>query len=106
MFFKKLFGDKRQGASALMLGVFLSLQALVTFPALHTLVHPDAGDSDHECGVTLFAHGQVNASATTVGVVRAPAQIVFTEAKPAEIFASTDVPLLPGRGPPAGPSVS
>jgi hypothetical protein len=97
----KVFRKKRRGASALLLVLFLFLQAMAASPALHTLVHHDAADPDHECAVTLFAHGQVNFSSTAAPVFCAPAGLIFSESSPRIIFVSADVRLLPGRGPPA-----
>ncbi len=101
----KVFRRKRQGASALLLGLFLSLQALAAFPALHALVHPDACDPDHECAVTLFSHGQVDASPAAAPVFCAPERLIFSQSLPRIIFVSADIRLLPGRGPPASPAL-
>jgi hypothetical protein len=106
MFSMKVLRKKRRSASALLLGLFLSLQAMAVLPALHALVHPDASDPAHECAVTLFSHGQVDASSTIVPAICAPASLVFTESLPGIIFVSTDVRLLPGRGPPASPALA
>jgi hypothetical protein len=103
MFSMKTFRRKRRGASAFLLGLLLSLQAMAVFPALHALVHHDACDPDHECAVTLFTHGQVDASTTAVAVVSAPAVPVFNQEPPGIIFVSADIRLLPSRGPPASP---
>jgi hypothetical protein len=100
----KVFGRKRQGASAFLLVLLLSLQALATFPTLHALVHPDACDPDHECAVTLFCHGQVNVSSTAAPVFCAPERLIFSQSLPRIIFVSADIRLLPGRGPPASPA--
>ena len=96
---------KRQSVSALLLGLFLCLQAMAVFPALHALVHPDACDPDHECAVTLFAHGQVDAPNTAAPVFRAPAVLIFSQSPPRLIFVSADIRLLPGRGPPGLPAL-
>jgi hypothetical protein len=101
MFSMKAFRKKRQGVSALLLCLFLSLQAMAVFPALHALVHPDACDPDHECAVTLFSHGQVDASPAAAPVFCAPARLVFRQSPPDVIFVSADIRLLPSRGPPA-----
>ena len=106
MFSMRGFRKKRQRASALLLGLLLSLQALAVFPALHALVHPDAGDADHECAVTLFSHGQVDASTAAPAVFRAPASLIFSQSPPKIIFVSADIRLLPSRGPPASPAVA
>jgi hypothetical protein len=103
MFSMNVFRKKRQGASALLLSLFLSLQALAVSPALHALVHPDCGDADHECAVTLFSHGQVDASSTVAPVFRAPVCLIFSQSLPEIIFVSADIRLLPSRGPPPSP---
>jgi hypothetical protein len=101
VFGSKAFEKKRQAASAFLLVLLLSLQALVTFPSLHAWVHPDAGDPDHECAVTLFSHGQVDASAAVPPIFYAPQQVTFSAVSPKVIFVSADIRLLPSRGPPA-----
>ncbi len=44
---------------AVCLAVVVALSLLATSPSLHRLIHKEADDSDHECAVTLFAHGQI-----------------------------------------------
>jgi hypothetical protein len=100
-----IFRRIRSGASALLLGLFLSLQAMATFPALHALVHHDACDPGHECAVTLFCHGQVDVSSAAVPVCCVPEPLIFSQSLPRIIFVSADVRLLPGRGPPASPAL-
>ena len=57
-------------AFALVVGV-LWLTALSASPDLHEWVHPDAGDPDHDCAVTLFSSGQAtHVGADLVLVVR------------------------------------
>lgn len=97
--------NARRGHAALGLGVFLLLQAMVALPGLHQLIHSDASISGHECAVTLFAHGQVNASDTAVPVIQSAPPAVFTQSWREAGFVSTDVRLLPSRGPPSGLSL-
>ena len=101
MFSMKGFRKKRQRACAFLLFLFLSLQALVVVPALHELVHPDASNAGDECAVTLFSHGQIDASSAVVPVFCAPERVIISQALPGVIFVSTDIRLLPSRGPPA-----
>jgi hypothetical protein len=93
----------RPGLAAFCLGVFLGVYAMAAIPALHTLVHDDASDPAHQCAVTLLSQGQVHCASVTVECGQ-PAPI-FAPTAPAStrIFVSTDVRLLPVRGPPAGP---
>jgi len=105
MFSMKSFRKKRQGVSALLLGLFLSLQAMSAFPALHSLVHPDSADPSHECAVTLLSHGKVDVSTAAAPVLFAPARVIFSQLRPSVIFVSADIRLLPSRGPPASPAL-
>ena len=102
----KVFRKQRQGASALLLALFLSLQAMAALPALHALAHPDSSNPDHECAVTLFAHGQVDAPSATAPVFRAPVCPIFSQSLPGIIFVSADIRLLPSRGPPDSPALA
>jgi hypothetical protein len=104
-FFTRYFRKKRQAASVLLLGLFLSLQAMAALPALHSLVHPDASDPGHECAVTLFSHGQVDVSSAAVSAFRAPALLSSSQELPRVIFVSADIRLLPSRGPPVSPAL-
>jgi hypothetical protein len=95
----------KRGLAALGLAVFLLLLAMVTFPGLHALFHRDASEPDHECAVTLFVHGQVHCADAVVPVLRPEPLPIFIQSLRAAVFVSTDVRLLPGRGPPSLPSL-
>lgn len=90
----------RRKVSAFLLGVFLSLQVLAAVPFLHALVHADCNDPTHECGVTLFSHGQVDSCDTAVFVVPIAPVPFVQEPAPCSVLFALDTPLLPGRGPP------
>ncbi|MEI8235001.1 MAG: hypothetical protein WCH57_09985 [Verrucomicrobiota bacterium] len=47
----------RRAIVALLVAQLLVVVAMTVCPALHHWAHPDADDQDHECVVTLFAHG-------------------------------------------------
>jgi len=91
----------KSGAGLFCLGVVLLLQTLASVPVLHEWVHHDARDASHECAVTLFLNGQVHCSSTDIVVVKHLAVPVFHEPARRVDFVSTDVRLLPSRGPPA-----
>jgi hypothetical protein len=93
-------GKSKQAHAVLWLSVFLFLQAMVVFPGLHELIHADASDPRHECAVTLFTHGQVHGAEAAVPVLRPEPASVFIQVRREAVFVSTDVPRLPGRGPP------
>lgn len=93
--------NAKAGRSAVLCLMFVFLQALVMSPALHDLVHPDAKSPNHECAVTLLSHGQVETSSVDVGPVLPAPSVLFLDPIPATIVASTDTPVMPGRGPPS-----
>ena len=95
----------KRGLAALCLAVFLLLQAMVVLPGLHALFHSDASDPGHQCAVTLFAHGQIHCPDAAVPVVRPEPPALFIPSRREAGFVSTDVRLLPGRGPPSLPSL-
>jgi hypothetical protein len=47
-------------SASLLAALVLCLSLLGSSPALHKLIHSDAGAADHHCAITLFAKGQVN----------------------------------------------
>jgi hypothetical protein len=91
----------KSGSAVICLGVFLLAQAMASVPAFHTWVHHDASDSNHECAATLLLNGQVHSATTEVGVTRNLPVFISQVPARAVDFVSTDVRLLPSRGPPA-----
>lgn len=90
----------KRGLSALLLGALLMVQGMVALPGLHRLVHYDAGTPAHQCAVTMLAQGQVDC-ATTDFCILPPSPVLTRETPlPEANFVSTDVRLLPSRGPP------
>lgn len=90
----------------LLVAVVLLLNALAASPNLHEWFHADASQAEHQCAVTLFAHGHMDSAtvevapvALTVSVGTTP-QIIFS------VFASTVENLPAGRAPPASVSSS
>jgi len=84
-------------------GLVLLLDAMAACPSLHELLHQDAKTSDHQCVVTLFAHGQVDSASVDVSVVAPPVSIETTPQFEFSVFA-TAIDLPAGRGPPASVS--
>ena len=92
--------------ASLLVALVLLLDAMAVCPALHELIHHDAGKPDHECAVTMFAHGQVDSISVDVPVVT-PQVFVFNVPQIEISIFSPAIDNLPaGRGPPALPSVS
>ena len=80
--------------------IVLLLNLLAASPSLHERLHPDAGQSDHQCAVTMFAHGQVDSSTVDVAMPVPTATIEFSPQILASVPAALVATLPPGRGPP------
>ena len=90
----------KYGGAVFCLLLFVALEAMTVAPALHHWVHHDASDPAHQCAVTLFLSGQVHTPNTEVAIInRLPVLISIEPARRVE-FSSTDIRLLPSRGPP------
>ncbi|HEX4350420.1 MAG TPA: hypothetical protein VH251_08525 [Verrucomicrobiae bacterium] len=86
--------------ASLLAGLVLLLNAMAASPSLHEWFHADAGESGHQCAVTLFAHGQVDSS--TVDVIVASPQ-TFVASNPTveiSVFSPAIENLPAGRAPP------
>ncbi len=100
---------KRQGKAviaSLLAGLVLILVAMAACPALHELIHRDADSAEHQCAVTLFAHGHVDSSTVEVSVVVPATSIEVTPRMVFSVFAPAIENLPSGRAPPLFPSVS
>ncbi len=87
------------------IGMILLIDLMAASPALHELIHYDAGKPDHHCTVTLFAHGQVDSAVCELVVPTV--SIRWIDTCPPATFAVVDpvvVLLPPGRAPPASPA--
>ncbi len=87
------------GVLTILLVLFLNL--LAAAPSLHERFHPDAGHEDHQCAVTLFAHGQVESATVAVPVVAPPTFVATVPSVEFSVFVSTVENLPAGRAPPA-----
>lgn len=91
----------RKATAALLCAFVLFLAALAASPSLHEWLHHDANEANHECAVTLFLHGHVDA--TTLAPVVAAAFALFGGiALLAETFvlSSVEYRFCPSRAPP------
>ena len=78
----------------------LLLNLLAASPALHELLHHDANHAEHQCAVTLFAHGSV---ATAIVDIPATVPLAFADSSPLvkfSIFSPAIENLPAGRAPP------
>jgi len=91
----------KSAIAGLLILSWLFVAALSISPSLHQYFHHDAGNADHSCAVTLFAHGKLTAAGA------APVLAVFVSllmfcvplAKWVD-FSSIDLRLSFGRAPP------
>ena len=78
--------------------LFSSLAAVST--SLHQWLHADHQSSNHQCALANFNKGQIDIS--PVSVIAPMPPVDFSTLAPVRevFFGSSDVRLLPGRGPP------
>jgi hypothetical protein len=93
--------DAKKVFSLLCLAIFLSLQALVTCPALHKWLHHDADKADHDCAVTMLAHGNLHLGSSTPVVVSPAPSVIEKVLEPISLVLRVNYRLLPGRAPPS-----
>jgi len=91
-----------QAAVALLLaGLVLLLNAMAACTSLHEKIHKDADQPGHECAVTMFAHGKVDAATVDVSVVFSADRIEAAPPVHFCLFSSATKNLPPGRAPPS-----
>jgi hypothetical protein len=96
--FKKL---GKPCVAVLLIGLVSLLNLMAVAPALHQAIHHDAGRADHDCAVTMFAHGNVELATCDIPVVMPTIGITTTPLLELSVF-STAIENLPfGRAPPA-----
>ena len=78
----------------------LLLNAMASSPELHEFFHADAGHADHECAVTLFAHGQVESPVMDMAAIVPVATVEFLPQISVSVPIAVVESLPPGRGPP------
>src|SRR5271155_1595107 len=86
----------------LIIGMILLIDLMAASPALHELIHFDAGQPDHHCTVTLFAHGQVDSAVCEILLPTISTRWIDT-CSPVTLSIVDPLILLlpPGRAPPA-----
>ncbi len=87
--------------ASLLTGLVLLLNAMTASPTLHEWIHADAGQADHECAVTLFAHGQVDSASVAVPMVASLTLIQTVPPVEISVFRPAIEQLPAGRAPPA-----
>lgn len=84
----------------LLIGLVLLLNAMAACPSLHELIHRDAGESGHQCAVTLFAHGQVDSASADVPIAERLTLVETVPVVETSVFLPTIENLPAGRAPP------
>ena len=101
-------GHKKSGSlrfcAALLVSLILLLGTLAVSPVLHELIHKDANEPGHECGITVFAHGQVDSVSVDVAVIAPPVICATISLNTVSVSSATIENLPFGRGPPASVS--
>lgn len=84
----------------------LLLNAMAASPSLHEWFHHDADSPEHQCAVTMFAHGKVDCTAVDAP---APASVTMIAAVPClvlSVFRPVIDSLPAGRAPPVLPAAA
>jgi hypothetical protein len=85
----------------LLICLVLLLNATAAAPALHRAIHHDCDKIDHDCAITIFAHGNVEPATCDVPVVVPTIGIKTSPLLEFSVF-STGIKNLPfGRAPPS-----
>jgi hypothetical protein len=92
--------------AALLVGIILLLDAMAACPALHELIHKDAGQADHDCAVTMFAHGKMDSTIIDLPVIVVVVSFVAEPRIEFSVFRPAIENLPASRAPPLPCSVS
>ncbi len=88
------------------MGIVLLLDAMAACPALHEMIHHDAGKEDHDCAVTMLALGKMDSAICEIIIPHAAGFVETAQRFTFFIFSPAIENLPPGRAPPALSSVS
>ena len=96
----------KRALAALLVGIILLLDAMAACPALHEMIHHDAGKEDYDCAVTMLALGKMDSAVCEI-IIPEPTVLVQTVQYFTFSLFSPAIENLPqGRAPPALRSVS
>jgi hypothetical protein len=85
----------------LLMGLVLFMAVLASSETLHKLIHHDADEADHQCAVTLFAHGHVESAVCDIPIVTPTVWVETVPFAEFSVFSTAIENLPPGRAPPA-----
>ena len=100
----RFFQFGKSSLAALLIGLILLLNAMAACPALHELIHKNAGKANHDCAVTMFAHGKVDSATVEISASPQPTSIETNPQIVISVFAPAIENLPAGRAPPASVS--
>jgi hypothetical protein len=86
--------------AALLVGIVLLLDAMAACPALHEMIHHDAGNADHDCAVTLLALGKLDSAICEIIIPPPTVSVETTRHFTISVFSPAIENLPPGRAPP------
>jgi hypothetical protein len=90
--------------AVMLAGLILLLGAMAASPALHELIHHDAGQAEHQCAVTLFTHGSVDSATVDIPMTLPLTWIEKAASVEFSVFRPAIENLPAGRAPPAAAS--
>jgi hypothetical protein len=67
----------RRAWAVVSLALLLTLLLFTSSERLHKLIHPDADSPNHDCAITMLAHGQVNSVTVPPVVISFIAVVLF-----------------------------
>jgi len=77
------------------------LNAMAACPALHEAIHHDADKADHDCAVTMFAHGKLESATVEILPTIVSVSIETGILSRFSTFSPAIENLLSGRAPPS-----
>ncbi len=98
---EKLFSRAKAPFSALLVFVFLFVQALAADAHLHQQAHDDAHAPEHQCAATTVAQGQIDLPATGAVLFDLPLATSVESAQAPAVLSIRFSPVDSPRGPPS-----
>jgi hypothetical protein len=92
--------------AALLVALVLLLDAMAACPQLHEFFHKDANESEHQCAVTFFSHGQLDSVSIDIPISQPQVFVVTVPQVKLSFFAPAIENLPAGRAPPVSVSTS
>lgn len=88
------------------MGIIFLLDAMAACPALHEMIHHDAGKEDHDCAVTMLALGKMDSAICEIIIPPPTAWFETFRHFTILVFSPAIENLPPSRAPPGRFSIS